>query len=141
MATPIKNEEAEGRLRDWLTGQGYDLSPPLKQGETGVDILAIRGDEKLHVEVIGFKKNGPSRARDFFEVFFRAVSRLNDGATKCVIALPDGFEKGMPQRARQYAVAWKRIGKAFPELYIWLVNADTGAVRETHWRDWVCGDT
>ena len=47
-----------------------------------------------------FKESTPARAKDFYESFFRAVSRLHHGATHCVIALPARFGKGLPQRAK-----------------------------------------
>ena len=105
-------------------------------GETGVDILAVRGDERLHIEVIAYKSSGPARAKDFYEVFFRAISRIDDGATECIIAMAVQAEIGLPARARQYGSSWKRIGEAFPELKIWLVNEQGKTVMKTEWVDW-----
>lgn len=43
----------------------------------------------------------------------------------------------MKMRAKQYGVAWKRIGDAFPELEVWLVDVQ-GKKYEVHkWNDWV----
>lgn len=117
----MKNEEAENTLRQILSKEGYKLSPCKENGETGVDIIAIKIGEELFIEVIGCKKSNPARSRDFFEVFFRAISRIKDGAETCVIALPNQFKVGMPQRFDNYKDAWVRIGNAFPELKIWFI--------------------
>jgi hypothetical protein len=34
-------------------------------------------------------------------------------------------------------VAWQRIGDAFPELEIWLVDAVTGYYRVEKWNHWL----
>ena len=95
--------------------------------------MATKHGEAFHIEVIGYKSSGPARAKDFYEVFFRAVSRLNDGATHCVIALPKQFETGLPQRAKQHRIAWKRIGDAFPELEIWVIDVENKTYKKTDW--------
>jgi hypothetical protein len=127
----------EDCLRELLSAAGYQLSPPRGHGETGVDIKASRGAEELFIEVIGFKSSPPARAKDFYEIFFRAVSRLDHGATKCIIALPARFGAGLPARAKQHGSAWKRIGLAFPELYIWLVNTEARSITEREWNEWL----
>ena len=80
---------------------------------------------------------GPARAKDFNEGFFRAVSRLNDGATHCVLALSQRAEIGLPARAKQHRVAWIRIAEAFPELEVWLVDTEKQVYRSTTWLTWV----
>lgn len=134
---PVKNSECESCLRKLLINEGFKLSLQRASGETGVDILASKNNEDLHIEVIGYKKTGPARAKDFYEIFFRAVSRLNNGAQNCVIALPKQFGVGLPARAGQHRVAWERIGKAFPELEIWLVDVDKGSYKKTSWVYWL----
>ncbi len=134
----VRNHDTENRLRTILSNEGYQLSPMRNHGETGVDIVAKKKDnQKLHIEVIGYKKRGPTRAKDFYEVFFRSISRLKDGAIRCVIAMPNLAERGLPLRANHYGIAWKRIGKAFPELEIWLVDIENRSYTETKWNDWV----
>lgn len=86
--------------------------------------------------LIAYKSSGPARAKDFYEVFFRAISRIDDGATGCVIAIAAQAEIGLPARARQHGSSWKRIGQAFPELKIWLVDGRAKTVRKTGWGDW-----
>lgn len=134
----VKNRVVEQTLRDCLVSEGYSLSLQLGSGHTGVDVLASKNDEQLHIEVIGYKDSPPARSKDFFEAFFRVVSRLNDGATRCVLALPEEFQRGLNQRAAHYGVAWTRIGNAFPELEIWLVRCgSTDSYRRTTWSEWL----
>lgn len=137
MATKVKNSETETCLREILRAEGYRLSPKRGNGETGVDIIAERGVECFHIEVIGYKASGPARAKDFYEVFFRAVSRLDDGAQQCVIAVPHHAKVGLPARANQHRTAWTRIAKEFPELSIWLVNVEDGMYERSRWEDWL----
>ena len=139
MGSKVKNEDAEKCLRELLTAEGYKLqNDPKKQGENGVDILAKKGGETFHIEVIGYKSTTAARSKDFYEVFFKAVSRLEVGATHCVIALPKQFEKGLPQRVKNHYTAWKRIGKAFRELEIWLVWVEENKIcKKRGWNDWL----
>ena len=48
-----------------LEKDGYSLSRERRHGETGVDIIARKGTEEIHIEVIGYKSSGPARAKDF----------------------------------------------------------------------------
>ena len=136
MSRVVKSEDVEKSLRERLEDEGYTLSKQRNWGETGVDILATNDRETFHIEVIGYKSSGPARAKDFYEVFFRAVSRLNDDASHCVIALPKQFEIGLPQRAKQHGIAWKRIGDAFPELEIWLIDVENKTYKKAEWESW-----
>lgn len=131
----ISNNTVETWLRRALTHQGFVLSAKREHGENGVDICVTKGQERWHIEVIGYKNRGSARSKDFYEVFFRAVSRLNDNAKHCVIAMPSRGGQGLPLRAKQHEVAWLRIAKAFPELEIWLVDPDD--YKPTTWREWV----
>ena len=117
--------------------EGYELSKLLPNGFTGCDIIAQKGRETIHIEVIGYKTSGPARARDFFQAFFRAISRIRIGATHCVIAMPDRAKRGLPIRAHNYGQAWTRIGNAFPELQIWLVDVDRCSYEVTSWNSWL----
>lgn len=139
MPRSISNQITEKTLRTYLVNEGFSLSAPRKNGETGVDIDARRGSLTFHIEVIGHKKTGPARSKDFYEVFFRAISRLKDGAKRCVIALPHVAKDGLPHRARHYQEAWIRIGQAFPELELWLVDCERAEVTQTKWNDWMEG--
>ena len=139
MPSLIKSSATETALRAALKAEGYRLSRTRGNGETGVDVLATRRGKRVHIEVIGFKSSGPARAKDFMQSFFRAVSRIKDGATRCVIALPSRWANGFPQRVKQYGRAWGRIGRAFPELEIWLVDARTHTYSPKKWNSWLDG--
>lgn len=136
MASKITNAETEACLREALEGRGYRLSSPRQAGETGVDIIAELAEEVIHIEVIGYKSSGPARAKDFYEAFFRAVSRVDDGATHFVVAISDLASRGLPARARQHGTGWTRIGEAFPELEIWLVDVGRQMYERYAWNDW-----
>ena len=131
----VTNEAVENCLRKILAKNQFSLSSKKAHGETGVDILATKR-KSYYIEVIGYKKSAPMRARDFYEVFFRAISRLNQGAKHCIIALSNRAESGLPVRAQRHRVAWLRIADAFPELEIWLVNVDEHKYKSTTWREW-----
>ena len=137
MPSIIRNDAVETCLRRILKREGYGLSKPKHHGQTGVDIIAEKGMERFHIEVIGYKSSGPARSKDFYEVFFRAISRIKDGATHCIIALPSRAGPWLPRRAGQYGVAWRRIGKAFPELHVWLVDVDKASYKKTSWSEWL----
>ena len=137
MPAIISSNSTECCVRSLLEIEGYQLSSPRASGETGVDILAQKGRKRIYIEVIGYKAGGPARAKDFFQAFFRAISRIKDGAKYCVIAMPSLAERGLSQRAHQYGVAWIRIGEAFPELQIWLVDTDSFSYEETSWNYWL----
>lgn len=132
----VANTETEECLRAMLSAEGFTLNRPRAHGETGVDILATRDHEAYHIEVIGFKQSPSVRAKDFYEGFFRTVSRLNDGAEHCVLAMPKRFENGLPARAGQHRVAWGRIASAFPELEIWLVDTESCTYHRRSWGEW-----
>jgi hypothetical protein len=137
MPALVTSAAIETCLRTCLSREGYELSPTRRHGETGVDIEARQGPVFIAIEVIGFKSSPPARAKDFYESFFRAVSRLNGNATRCAIAMPSRFSQGLPARANQHRVAWLRIAQAFPELEIWLVDLESQSYRASKWGDWI----
>jgi len=130
------SQAVEATIRAALSHR-YKLTAERGHGETGADIIAKRGRETIAIEAISFKSSPPARAKDFFEAFFRAVSRLDKGATRCVMAMPKRFGMGLPQRAKATGLAWRRIGRAFPELEIWLVDTEAGDIRQTKWSEWL----
>lgn len=137
MALSVKGEQVESILRKLLPQRRYKLlNRPRTRGETGADIIAQKDGTKVFIECIGFQEVPPLRSKQFYEVFFRAVSRLKNGARKCVMALPIRFKDGMNQRAKHYGEAWKRIGDVFPELEIWFVDVENDAYEEHKWNDW-----
>jgi hypothetical protein len=138
MALTISGEQVEAVLRKLLPRQSYELrNPPRRKGQTGADILAQKNGRLTAVECIGFQDIPPLRSKQFYEAFFRAISRLEQGVEECVMALPQRFGSGMERRARHYGIAWKRIAEAFPELEIWLVDTETSRYVRTKWGDWL----
>lgn len=136
MPAIIPSAAVEEVVRDMLRARGWIVSAPRTHGETGVDIEAWRDGQRLCVEAIAFKLSPPARAKDFYESFFRATSRASTSTAKIAIAMPSRFALGLPQRARALGQAWIRLGEAFPELDIWLVDVATREVQETRWMDW-----
>jgi hypothetical protein len=137
MPAIVSSREVERVIRKVLANEGYTTSAERGYGETGTDIVAKRGDKIIHIEAISFKASPPARAKDFYEAFFRAVSRLELDATACVVALPSRFGMGLPQRAKAIGrKSWERIGKAFPELEIWLVDTSNEKIDRTKWSRW-----
>ena len=136
MAAVVTSREVETAVRHVLAERGYELSMVRIHGETGADIIATKGDDIVHIEAIAFKSSPPARAKDFYESFFRAVSRLTLTKSACAIALPARFGMGLHQRARAIGIAWQRIGTAFPELEIWLVDTEKGSIKQTAWSSW-----
>jgi hypothetical protein len=94
-------------------------------------------DHEIHIEVIGYKDSPPARSRDFFEVWFRAMSRVGTGASRCAIALPFEFERGLSKRALNYGSAWGRLARAFPEIELWLVHHSSEGDPSWEVRRWV----
>lgn len=136
MAKRIQSNVVEDCIRELLKADGFRLSAKrTRNGETGVDVLAEKLNDRIDIEVIGYKSTGSARSKDFFEVFFRAISRLKDGAKRCVIAMPSSAELGLPQRAKHYGAAWMRLGNAFPELEIWLVNLTEKRIKKLRWNN------
>jgi len=134
MAKLIKAEAVEQVVRKYLEKKRFRLSPPKKQGQTGADIVAKRGKHTWFVEVIGFQPNPPTRSREFYESFFRIVSRDRDNPDDVlVLALPERFKNGMRLRELQYPIAWEKLAKAFPNLKLWYVDTEQGRVEEHPW--------
>jgi len=134
MAKIVKSSEVEQIVRKYLKDKGCELSPPRKHGETGADIIATNGTSAWFVEVIGFQKVPPVRSREFYEAFFRIISRDRDNPNDIlVMALPKRFKTGMRRRMRQYPVAWSKLGKAFPNLNIWYVDTEQSKIEEYPW--------
>ncbi len=146
MPAIVTNAEMEDCLREILGREGFHLSSRRAHGQAGVDIVASKGDERYHIEIVGYKAAGPARAKDFYEGFFRTVSRLDDAAKRCVLALSHRATVGLPARAKQHRTAWLRVAEAFPELEIWLVDtrgAESEGLCRPHtgsmWSSWGAG--
>ena len=134
MSKKINHDEVERIVRNLLSAKGYVLSPPKKNGQTGADIVAQKEGSTCIIEIIGFESNPPTRSRDFYEAFFRAISRDTGNVTDTLtIALPKRFVIGMPQRKRQYPLAWGKLGSVFPNLRLWYVDTEKETIEEVSW--------
>lgn len=136
MPSIIPNEVTVAVLRKLLTRDGYKLEPPVPIGAAGADIVAQKDDERVVIEVIGFKSNQPLRTRDFNHALFQALAWLGKGAPCAVIAVPSRFKDGLPKRAENLGNAWVRIGNEFQGLEIWLVDTEKKSYTRTRWNDW-----
>jgi len=134
VAKIVKSSAVEKIVRKYLEDKGCSLSSPRKHGETGADIIATKGMSTWFVEVIGFQGVPPVRSREFYEAFFRIISRdRNNPNDILVMALPKRFKTGMRQRVRQYPVAWSKLGKVLPNLNIWYIDTEQSKVEEYPW--------
>jgi hypothetical protein len=130
----VNSEDVENAIRGYLIKQRFVLSETKQRGETGCDLVATRGAERLFIEIIGFQSVAPIRSREFYELFFRTISRdTGRQEDRLVMALPARFAIGMAQRKRQYGLAWNKIGATFPNLEIWYIDTVTGQVKECTW--------
>lgn len=137
MACLITSAQVDEAVRQVLVADGFQVSESKANGETGVDLLATRPGKTWHIETIAYKVAPWQRSYDFYASFFRAMSRLKDGATSIAIALPADFGTGLAQRASHYGEGWRRIGDAFPELEIWLVDCATPTITRSSWSSWL----
>lgn len=134
MAKTVKASEVEQVIRKYLEDRECQLSTPKKLGETGPDIVAKSGKSTWFVEVIGFQEKPWIRSREFYEAFFRIISRDRGNPNdNLVLALPKRFKTGMRQRMKQYPIAWGKLGKAFPNLSIWYVDTEQDTLEEYSW--------
>ena len=138
MQIKTTNSEIENCLRDLLEKEGYKLRSKKGLFRLGPDIKATKDNENWYIEIAGSEEVGLERVEDFYKVFFRTISRLNNkDSDHCVIAVPENLRKFLYIRARIYRVAWKRIAKAFPELEIWIVDSENKKYQRTSWVYWL----
>lgn len=138
MFTKTTNTEIENYLRELLAKEGYKLRNKSGIFKLGPDIKATKDDENWYIEVVGSEETGLERVKDFYEAFFKSLSRLNNKDCKhCVIAMPESLRKFLYIRARIYKVAWERIAKVFPELEIWIVDTENKKYQKTSWSYWL----
>lgn len=137
----ITSESVDNAVRSVLAADGYIVSASRRHGENGVDLLATKGRRRWYIETIAFHTSPSKRASDFYQAFFRAISRLQHGAKRIAIALPQRFAQGLPQRAAHHGEGWRRLGITFPELEIWLVDCARPSLERTRWSDWLDGNS
>lgn len=134
----VASKDVDKIVREHLNSLGYTLSKEKKPGETGCDIIAKKREESLFVEVIRFQNHLPIRSREFYECFFRIISRDRAKSSDVlIIALPIEFARGMAQRKKHYGLAWDKLGHAFPNLCIWYIDRKSGKITKRSWLDCV----
>ena len=132
--------DTENCLRELLTKEGYRLRAKKGLFRLGPDIKATKDHENWYIEVAGSEESGMERVEDFYKIFFRSISRLNNqDCDHCILAIPETSKKFLYIRARIYRVAWERISKSFPELEIWIVDVENKKYRKTSWNSWLTG--
>lgn len=130
----VPNEAVVDALRAALQKHGYKVSLKRPFGAHGADVIAEKKDEKVAAEVIGYKVAGPSRRSDFAVAFWVAIGRVDQYPdAKVAIALPSQFMRGFGARLDSRRGAWKRIGKAFPELEVWFVDVTLQDYKRYPW--------
>lgn len=137
MAKLLEAEVIEKVIRKYLELKGCTMSPSKTRGQIGPDIVAKRNNYTWFIEVIGFQEAPPIRSREFYEAFFRVISRDRGKPNNdiLVLGLSRRFKAGMKQRMNQYPVAWRKLGEAFPNLCIWYVDHENNKVEECPWSE------
>jgi hypothetical protein len=137
MATPVTSVATECALRTFLLSRGYTLSAPhAYNGATGPDVIAEKNGIKTVIEVIGYKSSGSARSRDFYEAFFRCISRIKLTPDIVALACPIHFSLGIDDRTTVYGQSWFRLGNAFPELELWFVYPCGKKLDYAAWNYW-----
>jgi hypothetical protein len=119
----IEQDDVLAALRKYLRLSGFaDIKDvgSASAGGTGRDASAIKGGETWAFECIGYAAKGPKRSRDFDTAVWQVLARLGHFNVSA-LCLPASFKRGMKQRLRNRASAWKALGKAFNgRLHIWF---------------------
>lgn len=138
MPAKTSNADTVEALRKALEREGYNLTKIKSEGEQGTDIIATRHIERLAIEVIAYKSNGPARRKDFFEAIFGALSRLKEAPrpTKIGVAISKEAQVGFQTRVNNIGEAWDRIGATFPELHFWFVDVPNQTYELRNWTDY-----
>ena len=138
MSTSKTNSEMENVLRDLLKDEGYKLTKRTGLEKLSSDIKVSLDDGGLYIEIIENEEPGVKKNIDFYQAFFKALSRLNNKNCKhIIIAMLESSRKNLPIRAKIHKVAWKRIAEAFTELEIWLVDTVNKKYQKTSWIYWL----
>jgi hypothetical protein len=119
-------ELAEGRLKEilegWLTAAGWQTEIAWGK-QRGIDIHALRGNERWVIEVKGIGSLSAMRVNYFLGILGETLQRMDDPSAKYSIALPD---------VPQFRKLWERLpqlAKKRTEISILFVTAQ-GAVTE-----------
>ena len=138
MSTEITKTEVKNCLEELLKIERYAIRKKIGLFQLGPDIKASKDYESWYIEAIGSEGSRLEMVNDFYAVFFRAVSRLNNkDCHHCIIAVPENLSKFLYIRARIYRVAWERIAKNFPELEIWTIDVKSKTYQRTSLTYWL----
>lgn len=101
-------DEVKRILERWLTGQGWSVS--VRYGhERGIDIEAIRNEERWIIEVKGPGSRQPMRVNYFLAVLGETLQRMSDPRAHYSVAFPD-LDQFRRLWQRLPALAKKRTG-------------------------------
>lgn len=96
-------------LQRWLVDTGWGVSRVAWGKEQGVDIEAVRGDQRWLIEVKGAGSRSAMRVNYFLAALGECLQRMSDPAARYSIALPDLPQfRGLWQRLPE--VAKRRTG-------------------------------
>ena len=102
---PLSEDRIKAVLKDWLENQGWQTQIAWGK-ERGVDIEAIRGDQRWLIEVKGPGSRNAMRVNYFLAILGELLQRINDPTARYSIALPD---------LQQYRRLWERLPKLAKE--------------------------
>lgn len=138
MAAEEKNKDVKEILNEILVQQGYSIKSRKGLGKLGPDIKAEKDGKVWYIETVESETPGSAEFQEFYSAFFQAISRLNNkDCYHIVIAMSFKSKKSLYIRGKIYKNAWKRLGKIFPELEIWLVDASEKKFHKTEWLSWL----
>lgn len=95
----MSEDTVKGSVAEWLEGEGWSVH--VKWGhERGIDIEALRGDERWVIEAKGSGSLQPMRVNYFITMLGETLQRMDDPNALYSIALPD---------MAQYRGLWDRL--------------------------------
>lgn len=96
----VTNEDQiKEHINAWLQSDGWESTTAWGKSR-GVDILAVRGEQRWVIEVKGPAKSPPMRVNYFLAVLGEILQRMDDPATRYSVAFPD---------MKQYRGLWERL--------------------------------
>lgn len=84
----LSEDRLKHHLREWFRSNGWEARVAWGH-ERGIDIRAVRNDEKWIVEVKGIGSRPEMRVNYFIGILGETLQRMDDPAAKYSIAVPD----------------------------------------------------
>lgn len=84
----LSEDRLKYHLREWFRSQGWEAHVAWGR-ERGIDITAVRNDEKWIVEVKGIGSRPEMRVNYFIGILGETLQRMNDPNARYSISLPD----------------------------------------------------